>query len=117
LVARLPAVLRARRRLSGPRIARTGAVVDTMVPTVLEQKFQCIAARRSYVRLVRLLGEPAPGPAPLLLPPAPERLAALPYHAFHPLGVERRRADTVRLVARSARRLEEAAAMEPAAAR
>ena len=52
-----------------------------------------------------------------MLPPPPERLAALPYHAFHPLGVERRRADTVRLVARNARRLEEAAAMEPADAR
>ena len=116
-VARHPVVADLRRRLRGLRIGRTGAVVDAMVPTVLEQKVQGIAAKRSYARLVRLLGEPAPGPAPLLLPPPPERLAALPYHAFHPLGVERRRADTVRLVARNARRLEEAAAMEPADAR
>ena len=40
-------------------------------------------------------------------------MAVLPYHAFHPLGVERRRADTVRLVARHAARLEEAATMVP----
>ena len=110
-VAAHPLVAELRRRLAGLRIGKTGAVVDAMVPTVLEQKVQGIVAKRSYARLVRALGEPAPGPAPLLLPPAPERLAALPYHAFHPLGVERRRAETVRLVARHARRLEESAAM------
>jgi 3-methyladenine DNA glycosylase/8-oxoguanine DNA glycosylase len=110
-VASHPVVAEVRRRLSGLRIGRTGAVVDAMVPTVLEQKVQGITARRSYGRLVRMLGEPAPGPAPLLLSPLPDRIASLPYHAFHPLGVERRRAETVRLVARHARRLEEAATM------
>src|SRR5436305_1697592 len=59
---------------------------------------------------------PAPGPVPLLLPPAPERVATLPYHAFHPLGVERRRAETVRLACRHARRLEEAATLATAEA-
>jgi 3-methyladenine DNA glycosylase/8-oxoguanine DNA glycosylase len=36
----------------------------------------------------------------------PEVLASLPYHAFHPLGLERRRAELVRAVAREAARLE-----------
>jgi 3-methyladenine DNA glycosylase/8-oxoguanine DNA glycosylase len=112
-VAHDAVVADAHRRLPGLRIGRTGAVVEALVPTVLEQKVQGIAAKRSYALLTRLLGERAPGPAPLLLPPAPERVAALPYHAFHPLGVERRRADTVRLVARHARRLDEASAMDP----
>jgi 3-methyladenine DNA glycosylase/8-oxoguanine DNA glycosylase len=116
-VAHDAVVAGAHRRLPGLRIGRTGAVVEALVPTVLEQKVQGIVAKRSYARLARLLGEPAPGPAPLLLPPEPDRLAALPYHAFHPLGVERRRADTVRLVARHATRLEEAAAMTPDGAR
>lgn len=106
-----PVLAEVRRRLPGLRIGRTAAVVDAMIPTVLEQKVQGILAKRSYARLVRQLGEPAPGPAPLLLPPAPEWLASLPYHAFHPLGVERRRAETVRLVARHARRLEETVAL------
>ena len=46
----------------------------------------------------------------------PERVATLPYHAFHPLGVERRRAETVRLACRHARRLEEAATLATAEA-
>jgi 3-methyladenine DNA glycosylase/8-oxoguanine DNA glycosylase len=33
-------------------------------------------------------------------------LAALPYHAFHPLGLERRRAELLRAVCREAPRLE-----------
>ena len=34
--------------------------------------------------------------AGLRLPPTPRRSRALPYHAFHPLGLERRRAELVR---------------------
>jgi 3-methyladenine DNA glycosylase/8-oxoguanine DNA glycosylase len=116
-VPRHPVLADLARRLRGLRIGRTGAVVEVLVPTILEQKVQGVAARRSYARLVRLLGEPAPGPAPLLLPPSPAAMAALPYHAFHPLGVERRRAETVRLACTHARRLEEASAMPPDDAR
>jgi len=38
-------------------------------------------------------------------------LAALPYYAFHPFGVEQRRAETIRQVARDAARLEALAAL------
>ena len=41
----------------------------------------------------------------------PEVLAATPYHAFHPLGLERRRADLVRAVAARANRFEEIVTM------
>jgi 3-methyladenine DNA glycosylase/8-oxoguanine DNA glycosylase len=112
--SRHPVVAQIRRRLRGLRVGRSGAVVESLMPTVLEQKVQGILARRSYARLVRHLGEPAPGPAPLLLPPPPARVAALPYYVFHRFNVERRRAETVRLVARHARRLEETTAMTPA---
>src|SRR5204863_1994352 len=114
--SRHPVVAEVRRRLRGLRVGRSHAVVESLMPTVLEQKVQGIMARRSYARLVRALGEPAPGPVPLLLPPSPARVAALPYHAFHRFDVERRRAETVHLVARHARRLEETTAMAPAAA-
>jgi endonuclease III len=112
--SRHPVVAEVRRRLRGLRVGRSHAVVESLVPTVLEQKVQGIQARRSYARLVRALGEPAPGPVPLLIPPEPARIAALPYYVFHQFNVERRRAETVRLVARHARRLEEATAMSPA---
>ena len=42
------------------------------------------------------------------MPPSPEALRGLPYHAFHPLGVERRRADVIRRAAARAAWLEAA---------
>ena len=116
-VAHHPIVGELRRRLAGLRMPRTSAVVEALVPTILEQKVVGLEAKRSYARLVRALSGPAPGPGRLLLPPEPARLAATPYYAFHPFGIERRRADTVRTACRHARRLEEAATMTPADAR
>jgi 3-methyladenine DNA glycosylase/8-oxoguanine DNA glycosylase len=106
LVPRHRAVADAVRRLPGMRIGRTDAVLEALVPAILEQKITGEEARRTYGNLVRVHGEPAPGPAGLRLQPAPEVLAALPYHAFHPLGLERRRAELIRAVAREASRLE-----------
>jgi 3-methyladenine DNA glycosylase/8-oxoguanine DNA glycosylase len=74
-----------------------------LIPVILEQKVTGAEARRAYRRLVQALAEPAPGPLGLTLPPAPEGVADLPYYAFHPFGVERRRAEVLRAVcARSA---------------
>jgi 3-methyladenine DNA glycosylase/8-oxoguanine DNA glycosylase len=106
LVPRHPAVVDAVRRLPGLRIGRTGAVLEALVPAILEQKVTGDEARRTYRALIRVHGEPAPGPGGLRLLPVPEVLASLPYHAFHPLGLERRRAELVRAVAREAARLE-----------
>jgi 3-methyladenine DNA glycosylase/8-oxoguanine DNA glycosylase len=95
------------RRLPGLRIGRTGAVLEILVPTILEQKVTGMEARRSYRGLIARWGEPAPGPFGLRLLPLPEVLAAIPYHQFHPLGVERRRADLIRTVGARAARFEE----------
>lgn len=94
------------RRFAGVRIGRTDAVIESLVPAVLEQKVTGDEAHRAFRRLVRWCGEPAPGPGGLFVPPTSAVLAALPYHGFHPFGVERRRAETVRRVAREAARLE-----------
>jgi 3-methyladenine DNA glycosylase/8-oxoguanine DNA glycosylase len=105
------------RRLRGLRLPRTGVVIEALVPSILEQKVAGIEARRSYAQIVRRYGEPAPGPVALRLPPDPDRLAALPYWAFHPVGVEQRRADTIRRACAQASRLERAAMLPAPAAR
>lgn len=95
-----PTITRLSRQYPGVRIPRTGAVLESLVPAVLEQKVIGEEARRALFALVRNHGEPAPGPPELglRLPPAPATLAALPYYAYHPFGVERRRADLIRKV-------------------
>ena len=59
------------------------------------------------------------GSVPLRVPPAPATLAAMPYHAFHPFGVEMRRANVIRGVAGEAAggRLERLADLPPSEAR
>lgn len=106
LVPRHPAVAAAVRRAPGLRIGRTGAVHEALVPAILEQKITGDEARRVWRAMIARYGEPAPGDFGLRLPPAPEVLAALPYHAFHPLGLEQRRAELIRAVSREAPRLE-----------
>jgi 3-methyladenine DNA glycosylase/8-oxoguanine DNA glycosylase len=98
-------------RMPGLRIPRSGAVFETLAPTILEQKVPGAEAFTTYRNLVRALGEPAPGRVGLRLPPSPDALARTPYPAFHPLGIERRRADTLRFAASRAVRLEEAVGM------
>jgi len=98
-------------RLGGLRMGRTGAVMEALVPAILEQKVTGLEAFRAFRGLVVAYGERAPGAFGLRLLPAAETLAGLPYHAFHPLGVERRRADTIRWAAARATRLEEAPAL------
>ena len=117
LVPRHPAVAEGARRGRGMRIGRSGAVWEALVPAILEQKITGEEARRTYRALVRAYGEDAPGPPGLRLPPTPETLAPLPYHAFHPLGLERRRAELIRTAAREAPRLERHAVAVAAAPR
>ncbi len=106
LVPQHPAVEAAVRRSPGLRIGRTRSVLEALVPAIVEQKVTGAEASRTLRGLVRTYGEDAPGPPGLRLPPAPGVLAGLPYHAFHPLGLERRRAELVRAVCRDAGRLE-----------
>ncbi len=114
LASHHPLVRELARRFAGLRIGRTGRVLEALVPTILEQKVTGQQASRAWRELLRRYGEPAPGPGAargLRVPPAPATLAALPYFAFHPLGVEQRRADTIRRVATRAGWLEEATAL------
>ena len=108
-VAHHPILRRLQRTHPGLRLPASGRVFHALVPTIIEQKVTGTEAFRAYAALLRVHGEPAPGPLEVLrLPPAPERLASLPYHAFHPVGVERRRSEVIRRAAGRARWLEAA---------
>jgi 3-methyladenine DNA glycosylase/8-oxoguanine DNA glycosylase len=105
----------------GIRIGRTRRVMEALVPAIIEQKVTGNEARSAFVALVRQHGEPAPGPwdddgwarrpPPLRVPPTPATLAGLPGYAYHPLGLERHRADAIRFAAAHATRAEECADM------
>lgn len=109
LEPRHPLVRQLQRRLSGLRLTRSATVVEALIPTVIAQKVTGLEARRGYRGLLRRFGEAAPGPLAglgLRVPPAAAVLARQPYHAFHELGLERRRAETITAVARLSRQLE-----------
>ena len=115
---RHPLLIDTHRRHPGLRIPRTARVFESLVPAVLEQKVTGKEARSSFAVLVRRHGTPAPGPVPegMLVPPSPEVWRAVPSWEWHRAGVDPKRSRTVCEAARPASRLEQATAMDPAAA-
>lgn len=109
LVARHPVIADLQRRRPGLRLLLSDNLFEVLLPAIISQKVTGLEARRSHRQLIRGWGEPAPGPLGLMLPPTAERLAATPYWAYHPLGLERRRADTIRAAAAVADRLQSGA--------
>lgn len=99
------------RRHPGLRVGRTDRVLEVLLPTIVAQRVTTHGAADGWRRIVKRFGEPAPGPVPLRLPPDPEALVGLGYAAFHPLNVERSRAEALLRSCRHARRLEEARGM------
>ena len=100
-----PLVTLAAHRWQGVRTGASGDLYGALLPTIIEQRITSGEARRQWGALCRQLGEPAPGPHGLLLPPRPDRLAGRPSWWFHPLGIEAKRARTLVEVGRIADRL------------
>jgi 3-methyladenine DNA glycosylase/8-oxoguanine DNA glycosylase len=100
LVAHHPLVGELQRRFPGLRLPRTGQLLGPLVAAVIGQKVTFGEAHAGYARLLRRLGDPAPGPMALVLAPTGARLATLPYFEFHPMGLERRRAELLRQIGR-----------------
>ena len=111
-----PLIARLHHEVRGIRMVRTMSVFEAVVPCVVLQLVTTEQARESYRHLVNALGDAAPGPMALKVPPAPQTLAKTPYWAFHRFNIERRRADTIIRAARSANRLEEIVTMDMTAA-
>lgn len=112
-----PILAETRRHNPGLRMPKTQAVFEALVPVVLAQKVISVEAHRSYRALVHALGQPAPGPPGLTVPPSAAVLARTPYWTFHGFGVERRRAEVIIRAAWSATRLEETVSMDLPSAR
>lgn len=93
-------------RFPGFRLARSARMVDAATMGVCRRGVSTFEAGRSWSLLVEALGDDAPGPDGLRLPPAPRRLAAAEPYELHVLGLERQRADEVRRIASHAPRLE-----------
>lgn len=118
--ATLPRMVReARRRNLTVRLPTTGRVVDSLVPTILEQKVTTIEARRGYRYLMYRYGTAAPGtghstPAGLLVAPTAAQWLAIPSWEWHKAGVGPQRSATVMRALRSAVGLERLASLSAA---
>lgn len=88
-------------------VGRTDRVWDAVVAGILGQKVQVQNARQSRQLLAKKFGDPAPGPLGGWILPAAATVAEMGYHQLHPLGVERKRAETLIRVASEMRRMGE----------
>lgn len=103
-----------RRRRPGLRLGRTGLVLESLIPSVLEQKVTTDEAYRAWRLLLRTYGEPAPGPVENMhVLPSPRTWSLIPSWEWHRAGVDSKRSSTILRAVRVAGRLEEAAAMSP----
>lgn len=94
------------RRKLGRRYGATGLVFDALLVAICAQKVTGKEAVFAMRGMTRTFSELAPGPLKLMLPPDPARLAAAPYHDFHSMRMERKRADTVIKAAKHAVRID-----------
>lgn len=109
----------AQHRRPGLRLTRTGLVLESLIPSVLEQKVTTDEAYRAWRLLVRKFGEPAPGPVGgrMWVMPAPRAWALIPSWEWHRAGVDDKRASTILRAVRVAARLEQAVSMSAEDAR
>ncbi|MFV0525243.1 MAG: DNA-3-methyladenine glycosylase family protein [Acidimicrobiales bacterium] len=82
-------------------LPRTDRLWDAAVSAVFGQKVQAVKAGAATRALARRFGTPAPGPRAGWILPAPATVAELGSFRFHPIGVERRRAETLQRLARA----------------
>ncbi len=103
-----PVLRETKRRNPALRLMTTRRVFEALAPAIIEQKVTSIEAYRSWARLLRRFGEPAPGPGPAMLrvAPSPEVWRRIPSWEWHRAGVDPRRSRTVVEAARVAESLE-----------
>src|SRR3954464_2979998 len=92
-----PTIAEAHRRVPHLRLGRTGRVLESLIPAVIEQRVAGKDAFRAWRLLVTKYGAPAPGPAParMRVPPPAEVWRRVPSWEFHLANVDPARARTV----------------------
>ncbi len=112
-----PVVSRLHHRHPGDRFGRTELVFRALVAAICGQKVTGREATAAIRGLRATFSDPAPGPRETIrLPPDPERMAGAPYHVYHQLHLEKRRADLLRTVAGDADRIDRLRESSPAEA-
>lgn len=104
-----PVLADARRRHPHARMGRTGLVMESLVPAIIEQKVTGQEAFAGFRALVRRFGEPAPGPTAelgLRLQPEPEVLARIASWEWLELHIDPARSRTIVAAATRASALE-----------
>ena len=113
-----PLVNELHRTHPGLRMGRTNRVFEALTVAILTQRVTGKEARQSLRQLRYRFSEAAPGPdRALRLPPDPARLAASTYYDLHPLGIEKRRADTLLRAARQSEKIARLTDLPPDTAR
>lgn len=105
-----PVLQRLHREHAAYRVPRSGLVMATLVPVVIEQRVTGRQAFAAYRALVRAFGARAPGPLGgdgLMVPPTVAAWRRVPSWTWLRAGVDAQRADTVARALSVAARLEE----------
>ena len=93
-------VARAMARFGDYRIPRTGTPYHDLLPAVLGQRVTAQEALHQWRLICTEFGRPVTvNGREMHAPPEPDVLAAVPFHRFHLMGVDRRRAAALRSVA------------------
>jgi 3-methyladenine DNA glycosylase/8-oxoguanine DNA glycosylase len=116
---RHPVVAEAWRRHPHWRLGRSGLLMESLVPSVLEQKVTGQEAFGGFRRLVHRFGEPAPGPGTerrLRVQPTPATLSRIPSWEWLAMQVDPARSRALQRAAAVADSLERAATLAPSEA-
>jgi len=92
------------------RLGATDLVMESLVPTIIEQKVTGQEAFAGFRRLVRRYGEQAPGPLDVWVQPDPETIRRVPSWEWLRLPVDGGRSRPLLAAARAADALERAGA-------
>jgi 3-methyladenine DNA glycosylase/8-oxoguanine DNA glycosylase len=113
---RHPVLAAARRRHPHARLGRTGLVMESLVPAIIEQKVTGQEAFAGFRMLVHRFGERAPGPGRarrLWVQPSPDVVRAVPSWEWLRLHVDPARSRALVTAARVAESLERTLAESP----
>ncbi|NKX87334.1 DNA-3-methyladenine glycosylase family protein [Nocardia coubleae] len=108
-----PKLVEAHRRVPGLRMLRTGLVLESLIPAILEQKVHTKSSFAAYRTLVREFGTKAPGPGDLMIAPDADTWRRIPSWKFHRANVGPQRAQTIVRAARVADAIERTARLDP----